>query len=98
MIILRTVRERDRADGGGYAQERRELERRLRARYPVYARATLAGGPGARYAVYDEYAAKPARDGVRETARQTAMACCQLSGIAETTRWIAARKLRAVLS
>jgi hypothetical protein len=63
VIILRTPGERDRAIGGGYAKERRELERRLRARYPAYARAALAGAPGTRYAAYDEYAAEPARSG-----------------------------------
>jgi len=54
VIILRTPEERGRAIGGGYAKERRELERRLRARYPAYARAALAGGVGTRYAISDE--------------------------------------------
>ncbi len=63
VIILRTPEECARAAGSAYARERRELERRLRERFPTYARAALADGVGARYATYDEYAAELA-DGV----------------------------------
>jgi len=65
-IILRTAEERDRA--GRYARERRELERRLRARFPAYARAAPGGGVGARYLAYDECAAALAHG--RDTGRQ----------------------------
>ncbi len=63
VIILRTPEERDRATSDGYARERRELERRLRERFPTYARAALAGGLGARYVAYDDCAAAFARSG-----------------------------------
>jgi len=61
VTILRTAAERDRASSG-YAQDRRELERRLRARFPAYTRAAL-GGDGARHATYDECAAERADEG-----------------------------------
>ncbi len=57
VIILRTPEECTRAGGSTYARERRELERRLRERFPTYARAVLADGVGARYATYDDCAA-----------------------------------------
>ncbi len=63
VIILRTPEERDRATGDGYARERRELERRLRERFPAYARSVLVGRVGACYAAYDECAATFARSG-----------------------------------
>ncbi len=56
VIILRTSEERDRATGGGYAPQRRELERRLRGRYPVYARGAPTSEERVRYATYDECA------------------------------------------
>jgi len=63
VIILRTPEERDRATGDGYARERRELERRLRERFPAYARSALLGRVGVCYAAYDECAAAFARSG-----------------------------------
>ncbi len=63
VIILRTPEKRDRATGDGYARERRELERRLRERFPAYARSVLVGRVGACYAAYDECAAAFARSG-----------------------------------
>jgi len=63
VIILRTPEERDRATGDGYARERRELQRRLRERFPAYARSALVGRVGACYAAYDECAAAFARSG-----------------------------------
>ncbi len=63
VIILRTPEERDRVTGDGYARERRELERRLRERFPAYARSALVGRVGACYAAYDECAAAFARSG-----------------------------------
>jgi len=56
VIILRTSEERDRATGGGYAPQRRELERRLRGRYPTYARGAPTSEERVRYATYDECA------------------------------------------
>jgi len=58
VIILRTPAERDRARGGAYARERRELERRLRARVPAYTRAVSREGGETRYVTYDECAAE----------------------------------------
>ncbi len=63
VIILRTPEECDRATGDGYARERRELECRLRERFPAYARSVLVGRVGACYAAYDECAAAFARSG-----------------------------------
>jgi len=57
VIVLRTAEGYGRAVGDVYARERRELERRLRERFPTYARAALVDGVGARYATYDECAA-----------------------------------------
>ena len=58
MIILRTPEECARAVGSAYARERRELERRLRERFPAYARATLIDAARTHYATYAEYAAE----------------------------------------
>ncbi len=63
VIILRTPEEHDRATGDGYARERRELERRLRERFPAYARSVLVGRVGACYTAYDECAAAFAHSG-----------------------------------
>ncbi len=60
VIILRTTEERARAVGDGTARARREVERRLRERFPTYARAALAGGLSARYVAYDGCAEQPA--------------------------------------
>ncbi len=60
VIVLRTAEERARAIGDGSARARREVERRLRERFPAYARASLAGGMSARYVAYDDCAAMPA--------------------------------------
>jgi len=57
VIVLHTAEEYGRAVGDVYARERRELERRLRGRFPTYARAALVDGAGTRYATYDECAA-----------------------------------------
>jgi len=54
VIILRTSEERDRATGGGYARERREVERRLRERFPTHARAALTDEGRVRYMTRDE--------------------------------------------
>jgi hypothetical protein len=56
VIILRTAEEHDRAVGDGYVRERRELERRLRERFPTYARASLTEGVRAHYVAYDDCA------------------------------------------
>jgi hypothetical protein len=63
VIILHTPEECARATGDTYAWERRELERRLRERFPAYARAALVGRVGGRYAAYDECAAELAHGG-----------------------------------
>jgi len=60
VIVLRTAEEHARAVGDGSARARREVERRLRERFPTYARAALAGGLGARYVAYDDCAEQPA--------------------------------------
>ncbi len=60
VIVLRTAEERARAIGDGSARARREVERRLRERFPTYARAALAGGMSARYVAYDDCAEQPA--------------------------------------
>ncbi len=59
VIVLRTTEERARVVGDGYARARREVERRLRERFPTYARAALAGGLGAQYVAYDDCAEQP---------------------------------------
>jgi len=58
VIILRTFQERDRAVGGTYAKERQDLERRLRAQFPNYARVSATGAGRVRYAAYDECVAE----------------------------------------
>jgi hypothetical protein len=59
-IVLRSADERARAVGDGSARTRREVERRLRVRFPAYARASLAGGMSAHYVAFDDCAEQPA--------------------------------------
>lgn len=68
VIILRTSEERDRATGGGYARERREVERRLRERFPTHARAALTDEGRVRYMTRDECVEELVHDELGKTA------------------------------